>query len=511
MSDAINNKRIAKNTMFLYVRMIVLMIINLYTSRVVLDALGVVDFGIYNVVGGFVTMFSIINAAMTTATQRFLSFELGKGNKKRVQSIFSTTVYIHIFLSILILVLAETIGLWFLNTKMQFPEDRIFAANVVFQMSVFALILKVISLPYNAALIAYERMSAFAYVGIVEAILGLAIVFVLYVSSQDKLIVYATLVAIVSAFIQIIYWTYCRRNFSETCKVRLYCKEDGKMLMSFVGWNLIGSSAAITQDQGINVLLNMFFDATVNSAKGLSSQVKTALARLVSNFTLAMNPQIVKSYAAGEIEAMNNLVIKGCRFSYLLTMIVSIPLYVKAEFVLGLWLVEVPAYTVLFVRITILMELVESMKHTLVTAVLATGNVKYYQLTNGVLMLMIIPVAFLCLKLGCSAESALYAALSITILCHLIRGIMVRRLINSFPISLFIFGITVKLFAITVFSWYVSKVIADLMTDNIINNIIGLFITFLVTCTVGFVMGIDKSEKRIIINKVKEILNNKRI
>ena len=265
-----NNKRIAKNTLLLYVRMLFMMFIGLYTSRVILDKLGEVDFGIYNVVGGFVTMFSIISGAMTSATQRFLSFEIGKGKEGNVKGIFSTMIYIHLFLALLVLIVGEIVGVWFLNTHMNFPADRYGAANWVFQLSLLVFILNVINVPYNGALIAYEKMSAFAYFSIFDAVFKLAICYVITLTPFDKLVVYAVLMAFIQILLLLMYFAYCRLKFSECRFTGKYNKEYGKNVGSFVGWNLIGSLSGIAKEQGVNVVLNMFFGPAVNAARGVA-------------------------------------------------------------------------------------------------------------------------------------------------------------------------------------------------------------------------------------------------
>ena len=294
MSDtAANNKRIAKNTLMLYVRMLFMMIIGLYTSRVILDKLGEVDFGIYNVVGGFVTMFTVISGAMTTATQRFLSFEIGKGEDGDVKGIFSTMLIIHLMLGCIILVLGETLGVWFINEHMNFPEGRYVAANWVFHFSLLVFILNVINVPYTGAIIAYEKMSAFAYFSVVDAVLKLAICYVITITPFDRLVVYAALMAFIQMAMIAAYYIYCRRKFSECRFALFFNRAYGKEVTSFVGWNLIGSLAGVAKEQGINVVLNMFFGPAVNAARGIAYQVLSKINGFVSNFQMAMNPQII--------------------------------------------------------------------------------------------------------------------------------------------------------------------------------------------------------------------------
>ena len=339
-TSAENNKRIAKNTLMLYFRMLVMMAVSLYTSRVVLDTLGVSDYGIYNVVGGFVTMFSLISGAMTTATQRFLSFAIGEGKKEEVTSLFSTAVIIHIGLALIILIAGETIGVWFVANKMNFPPGRYTAAIWVFEFSLLTFLVSVINVPYNAAIIAYEKMSAFAYISIIEVVLKLLIVYLLLITPFDRLIFYAILMAVVQLGVQLIYASYTHRKI-KTCHCNWKLNHEYfKQMTSFVSWNLIGSLAGVCKDQGLNVVLNLFFGTAVNAARGVAMQVSSAINRFVTNFQMAMNPQIVKLYAAGEKQEMFKLVFRGSRFSYLLLLCLSLPVVIEAPFILNIWLVN---------------------------------------------------------------------------------------------------------------------------------------------------------------------------
>ena len=330
-NTAENNKRIAKNTLLLYFRMLLTMVVSLYTSRIVLSTLGINDFGIYNVVGGFVTMFAVISGAMTTATQRFISFEIGKKEKGNITTLFSTAVIIHLILGGIILFLAETIGLYFLNNYMNFPEDRYIAANWVYQFSILTFIINVISVPYNAAIVAYEHMKAFAYVSIIEVTLKLLIVYLLIISPIDKLIFYSLLLAITAITIRFIYGWYCSKHFKECRTTWIFNHEYGKNMFAFVGWNLIGSIAGIAKEQGINVVLNIFFGAAINAARGIAYQVNGALNSFVSNFQLAMNPQIVKSFSVGDFSKMHSFIYLGSKISFFILYYVQ-KIYGRSEY-----------------------------------------------------------------------------------------------------------------------------------------------------------------------------------
>jgi O-antigen/teichoic acid export membrane protein len=349
-----DNGRIAKNTLLLYMRTILVMLVSLFTSRVVLSALGGDDYGIYNVVGGVVAMFTVVSGALSASISRFITFELGRNDIEKLKRIFSTSINIQIGISLLILLLGETIGVWFLNYKMNIPVERLDAANWVLQCSLITFIINLISVPYNAAIIAHEKMSAFAYISILEVILKLLIVYLLYISMWDKLIVYSSLLVLVAIIIRMVYGVYCNRCFVETRYLLVYDRALIKNMTSFAGWGFFTNTAYMFNTQGINILINMFFGVGVNAACGITMQVEAAIMKFVNDFTTALNPQITKSYAMNDFDTMNKLVIRGAKFSYFLLFILSLPILIETDYILGLWLEEVPEHTVAFVRLAII-------------------------------------------------------------------------------------------------------------------------------------------------------------
>ena len=334
MTQISNNKRIAKNTLLLYFRMIFMMAVSLYTSRVVLDALGVEDFGIYNVVGGVITLFSFVNGAMSSSTQRYITFELGKGNTSQLQKVFQTSMNVHLLVALLILFLGETAGLWFFYEKMVIPPLRMVSAFWVYQFSIFTMMIMVVSVPYNAVIIAHERMSTFAYISVFEVLLKLGIVYLLYLTSSDKLIVYAALLCFMQLLIRVIYGYYCSCHFDET---RYQWGWDSKLfreMLCFGGWNLWGGFAAVLFTQGVNILLNLFFGPAVNAARGIAVQVQGAVTQFSTNFQTAINPQITKSYAVGDYAYMHSLIFHSSKFTFLLLATISFPVLLETEMIL---------------------------------------------------------------------------------------------------------------------------------------------------------------------------------
>jgi len=501
-----NNKRIAKNTMALYFQMLFMTIIGLYTSRIILDKLGEVDYGIYNVVGGFVTMFTVVSGTMTTATQRYLSFEIGKKEKGDVRSIFSTMVWIHILIAIIVLILGETIGVWFLNTHMNFPPERYEAANWVFQYSLLAFLLKVCMAPYTGALIAYEKMSAFAYFSILEAILKLAICYVITITIFDKLSVYACLITATQIGLMACYYFYCKKHF-EQCKVNLKLNRQYiSSIFSFFGWNLIGALAMVLKDQGVNVVLNMFFGPVVNAARGISYQVLSKINGFVTNFQMAMNPQIIKNYAANQKEAMYKLVFRGAKISYLMLLTLSLPIIFEAPLILDIWLKEVPENTVLFLRIILFTALFNTLSNPLIISMHASGKVRDYQIVVGCLSLLTLPFVYIAYKLGYDAYIGLVIALIVEFFCHLARLYMLKRIIE-FPAMRFFLQVTLRIILVTLLTLILPWFAYTLIDSNVPRFLIVCFVSIISCITFGFYGGLDQSERCIVKSKMYAIKN----
>lgn len=428
MSVASNNKRVAKNTLFLYFRMIVIILANLYTTRIVLAELGATDFGIYNVVGGVVMMFSFINSCMTTTTQRYMTFELGRKNISRLNRIFSISLNIHAGIALAIVMLAETVGLWFLNSKLNIPDSQMIAANWVYQFSILTFCVNIIQVPYNAALIAHEKMNVFAYISIFEAALKLGIAYVLVVLSTDKLVFYAALVFATQLIIRLVYQAYCKHKYEECTYHWVKDLSLYKEMTAFAGWNLLGSIAWLLKGQGLNIMLNIFFGPVVNAAQGIASQVRQAIMGFIFNFMSAVNPQITKYYAAGQRHEMETLTYNGLKYSFILLFLMSLPLMLNVGYILDLWLESVPGYASLFV----VLVLVESLCNTvfdqpLMTSIAATGHIKTYQIVVSSIMFLIVPVGYVALKLGSAPASVYCVSIVITVIAGLARFYYCKR------------------------------------------------------------------------------------
>ena len=431
MSQVTNNKRVAKNTLFLYFRMILIMLVTLYTSRVILAELGISDFGIFNVVAGVVMMFAFLNNCMVTSTQRYLNFEMGKGNPESIRKVFSAALNIHIGIALAIILLCESIGIWFLNHKLNIPADRMVAANWIFQFSILTFCVNILQVPYNAVIIAHEKMNVYAYISILEAFLKLGIVYLLAISPIDKLITYGILFFLVQLIIRLIYQVYCRKNYQEARFRLFWDKPLYKEMTGFALWNMFGSLAWLLRDQGLNIVLNLFFGPVINAARGVAMQVYRAVQGFITNFQMALNPQITKSYAVGELDSMENLAYMGIKISYMLLFFISLPLMLNIDFVLGLWLKEVPDYSALFVNLIIIDSLVGNLFGTpLMTSLSATGKIRNYQIVVSSIIILIVPVGYVALKMGYDAPSVFYISIVFSLISGIARFLFCRKQIG---------------------------------------------------------------------------------
>lgn len=503
-----NNKRIAKNTLLLYFRMLFLMLISLYTSRVILDALGVEDYGIYNVVGGFVSMFALISAALTSASSRFLNFELGKGDPVRQNVVFSTAVTIQWGLAVIVAILSEVIGVWYVNSVMVLPEGRLTAANWCFQFSVFHFCMNLITVPYNASIIAHERMKAFAYVGLFQGLVQLGISFLVYWEPFDRLVYYALLLMLLQFFIQCMYQVYCRRNFSE-CHYRFVV--DKPLLRHMFGyslWHLIGNGAAVLKDHGVNVVLNAFFGPAVNAARGIAGQVDRAVGQFVGNFMMAMNPQITQSYARGEYDYMHRLVNTGARFSFYLLLLLSLPIIVNADFILHLWLKRVPDYAVEFTQLTLVAMMITSLSRPLITAQNATGNVRNYQLVVGGVELLNLPLNYVCLYMGLLPTSVIVVSIIVSLLSLGARLYMLPFTLEGFSRMGFFRHVILICFEVGIISVFVPAILYQFVPESFGSFVLNVLVCLIYSSLVIFFVGCNTTERHFILSKA-EMLKRK--
>lgn len=499
------NKRIAKNTMLLYIRMGVMMIISFFTARITLEALGVVDYGINNVVGGLVSMFSLISSSLSSSVSRFMTFGLGKGDKKELNTIFSTSLNIHIILAIIVVISIETIGVWFLNNKMVIPAERLTAAHWVLQCSTILFGVGLLSVPYNAAIIAHEKMSVFAYFTLFDAFSRLAIIFAIKYYMGDKLILLAIISIIPSLIKQFYYWHYSKGHFEECTYHAIWDKRVFKEMFSFAGWNFIGASSAQMKDQGVNIAINMFTGPAVNAARGIAMQINSIIGQFAGNFMVAINPQITKEFAAKNFTRMHKLIFNGTRFTYYLFLLISVPIFFEIEIILYVWLGQVPEHTVLFTRLVILLSLADVISNTLITAQLATGKIRRYQIVVGGTQILNFPISYLLLKMGYFPEITVVVAIIISQICFFERLFFLKKTVHL-PSDRYLKEVYLQLISVTA----ISSVIPAIMHTTIENPVL----RFLTTCIVStgatmffiYAMGLKKEEKNMAVRYVKKII-----
>lgn len=502
-----NNKRIAKNTLMLYFRMLLLLVISLYTSRVVLRELGVDDYGIYNVVGGIIVILSFLNSAMAAGTQRFMNIEMGRNDLAALKRVFSTSQQIHVLVAFCMLVIAETVGVWFLNNYMNIPDGRMIAANWVLQISIVSAVFGVFTVPYNASIISHEKMSAFAYISIVEATLKLLVAFAIIWSPFDKLIFYAVLILLIGIINCGVYAFYCIRHFEECRRVTFAVdKSMMKQMLSFSGWTVFGNLGYILHTQGIAIVINMFFTVAVNAAQGIANQVNGVITQFASNFLVALNPQVVKSYASGELGQMHTLIIRGCKMAFCLMAFFVIPLVLEAPTILKVWLGIVPDYAVIFMRLVLIISLVNSFSSLLATSKGATGNIKSYQITLTLIGALHIPFAWVAFKLGCGPEYSMYVYLGLVIVLQAIRVVFVCRGI-SMSMSLFVRDVVAKCIVVLFASSILPVLLHISLQPSVITTLIVGVASVLCVVASTLYIALTASERKAIL---KPILSRKK-
>ena len=501
-NNSATTKRIAKNTLMLYFRMFITTIVGLYTSRVVLNTLGVTDFGIYNVVGSIITMATFLNSAMVAASQRFLSFELGRGDSDRLKRVFCTSVNIHASICLFAFVLAETVGLWFVNTKLVIPEDRMVAANWVYQASILTFIINVMSVPYNSAIVAHEKMSAFAYISILDVTLKLLIVYLLVIIPFDKLIIYSILMVCVVVLIRLCYTVYCKCHFQE-CTYKLMMDWPlFKEMFSFAGWSVIGNLGFTFKDQLSNVILNLFFGTTVNAARGIGMQVTNHVKTFANSFTMALNPQITKQYAVGNLEASRKLVYAGSRYTFYLLTIISIPVIINIDYILKLWLGIVPEYTNLFVIFSIIIALIYALSECVTKAIQATGRIKWFQIGISIIMLAELPIAWLLMELGYPPYAVMWPALLTYTVAVFFRFWLIHSYVEGYRFSDYFVQVILRCLLVFIVSFVCCYFASVDLAESFMALVISTSLSLVITSIVVMALGMHQSERKLILTKV---------
>ncbi len=504
--SSVNNKRIAKNTLYLYLRMLFVMGISLYTVRAILDILGVVDYGIYNVVGGVVTMFAFMNKTLSTSSQRYFSVALAKDDHQELERVFSLNLTVFSLLGLIIFILLETVGLWFVNVKMTIPPERMTAANFVYQLSIVAMLCHIVVIPYMALVIAHEKMNIFALIGVFDAVLKLVIVFVLSVVSVDKLIIYGFLVLLLTFGNLFWYVIYCLRHYSESHYRWYWNKNEAIELLSFSGWHFLGTFSTTCRSQGINILLNLFFNPAVNAARAIAYQLYGAVQQLASNFFTAVKPQIYKSYASEQYEDLYKLINRSTLICAFLISVLVFPVVANTEFILGWWLKEVPEFAVVFTQLVLINGLIDSVDGPTIAPALATGRIKKYILIVSSVVLAIIPVSYVALLLGGQPWITMYISIVFSFIAVIVRGYLLKGLI-SFPFRqyLVVIGrVSIVTLVMIVFCRYVIYGMANSMLAFIFWS----FVIVVCDLTLYFLI-LTKEDRRFIFSIVRRKILHK--
>ena len=500
----INNRQIAKNTIVLYIRMIVVLFIGLYSSRVILNSLGVVDYGIYNVVGSMVVLFSYMDSALSQSATRFYSYDLPNGIE-RVKVVFNTSLIIQLAFALFILLLAETLGLWLVNNKLVIPSDRICAANWVFQFSVVSTVVTILSAPFNASITSHERMSVYAALSIIEAVLKLTVALLISKSPIDRLVFYGFGLLVISFVVFVMKTAYCRCRFEEIKIERKFSKPLFKKMVSFVGWNFFGATAGMSVGQGLNFIINIFFGPAINAARGIAFQVQGAINQFVTNINTAVNPQIVKRYSVGEIESMFRLVFFASKVSFLLLLFISMPIIVDAPYILEIWLKEVPDQAVLFTRLMLIYMLTIAVVYSVNMSAQASGRIKGVQIAEGTIILMNIPVVLILFYMGMPAYISFLSMIFFSIIAFVARLIILSKIIN-FPVKKYVKEVIARLISIS----FICVLIYILVVDFVVSDL-GLFLIKTVTYMMPlfltmWLVGLDKKERILVKNLVMKQL-----
>ncbi len=505
-NNSANNKRIAKNTLLLYVRMLLLLVVQLYTAPIVLNALGVVDYGIYNVVGGVVTMFSFLGGMLASGSQRFLAFAMGKGDKQGLKQTFDTTVTIYLFFAIVAFVLLESVGVWFLNAKMNIPADRMEVANWVLQLSILAFLVNLVSIPYNAAIVAHEKMSVYAYISILECLLKLVVAITLQHVLFDKLIVYAVLICGIALLVRVIYQIYCRKYFEECRSYRFsWNMQTGKELLAYSGWNVIGYVANLSRQQGLNIVLNLFFGPMLNAAHSLAQQINGVLTQFINNFYVATRPQITKSYAANEVADMWRLVFDSSRLSFYLLMCLSIPLAIELDTILTVWLGIVPPYTVEITRLMIVSLLVETLANQVIAAYQAANKIRRYQLYSSTIILLNIPVSYILLRLTPTSPVLPYiVSIGLSVL-YIVSILWNAKKEIGLNLTKYIKQVMLRVVVIYSIVMALVSSIISMLGPSLLRVLITILATLLFSGLVVWLIGLEANEK----NYIKDIVKRK--
>ena len=509
--NKIDANRIAKNTILLYLRMLVSLAVNLYASRIVLNALGVLDFGVYNVVGGVVSMFSLFSAPLSDSVRRFISFEIGTQNKQKLIEVFSDSVLIHFFFALIVILLAESIGNWLVISVLEIPNERMTAALWVLHASAVSIFFSILAIPYRSAVIAHERMDVFAIISVADVFLRLGIsIGILYVFI-DKLIYYSVLLAFISFLIFVSYLFYCRFQFEEVKSKSHYNIEVAKELLSFFGWTMTGAVSGTCNGQGVNMILNVFFGPTINAARGIAVQVQSAILSFSSNIQQAINPQITIAFASGNLDGMYKLVVAGSKYTYLFMFLISMPIFYSTPYILQIWLGDYPQYTVQFLRMILIINLFEVLSGPLIVANHATGRIKRYQIVVESVSILTLPLSFIYLKYITSNNPVYiyYLILLVSIITHCVRVYIVLPNIMM-KLSYYIKNVIWPLLCFSILFAFASYCLSFLLkTENVTMLLFSSVILVIIGVLFSLYIALSNTERLLIKDRIIKPITNK--
>lgn len=496
-----NSLRIAKNTIFLYLRTFITMLVSLYTSRVVLNALGVEDFGIWGVLGGIVSMFGFINSSLSSSVFRFLTHSIGTGNQEQINKTYNASIIVHLCLAVIIFIMCETIGQWFLAEKLVVPDEKREISNIVFHIVIVTSCISLLSVPFNSVIIAYERMNVYAYMAIADVVLKLVVAYVIYVIPTNKLVWYALLMLISTSMTLIFYYCYVRIQFRNLHIQVVKDKILFKSLLGFSGWSILGNLAYVGYTQGLNMLINMFFGPAVNAARSISLQIEQTVRTFVGNFQTAVNPQIIKNYAKNELNEMHLLIIRSSKFSLFLLFLFALPIMLETDMLLVLWLKQVPEHTVVFCRIMFCIIALETMTNPIGTGIVATGNIKWLHIVVGGILLTIVPISYLVLKMEAPAESVFLVYLAIEVIAVCARLIIANRQIHL-PVHLFVVKAILKPLLVILIASVLPLILRFVLTESIIRFLVVIAASLLSSVFCIYFIGLDRNEQLFVKNKI---------
>ena len=502
MSD---NSRIAKNTIFMYMRMAITMLVGLYASRVVLRVLGVEDYGLYNVIGGIIALFTVLNSALINTTSRFITFSLAKGNAIDTRQTFNMAFLMHFVVALFLIVIGETVGLWYLHHKLVVPVGREFAAEWLYQFTVVSAVVGTINVPYNACVVAHERINVYAILHIIDSVLKLVVVFIIQVAPYDKLIFYAALMLLVTVFNFLFNCVYCQQRFNEVRFMVYWNREKFKEILQFVGWALFGNFSNMFYTQGINLMLNVFCGPAVNAARGIAVQVQGVVAQMANNVQTAINPQIIKTYSTNDLDRMQMLICASSRFCYYLLLLFSLPIMLEANYILHLWLGVVPAHTVNFIRLTLMTVLLDAFINPMFTANLASGKLNIYYIPVSVVSVTFMFLTYFAIKYTLVPESTFLCYLAMVALGLVVRILVMRKQVQL-KSSIYIKAAILPAMVVTLLASALPVASHLLVRGNIVRLFATLITSGISTVVVVFFVGITKQERQFAVQFLKNKL-----